>query len=39
MGMLIINVKIKAYDVLAMSAKEKNKVRKGLEIFGLIEVR
>lgn len=37
--MLIINMKIKAYDVLAMSAKEKNKVRKGLEIFGLIEVR
>lgn len=31
MGILIINMKIKAYDVLVMSAKEKSKVRKGLE--------
>lgn len=27
-------MKITAYDALVMSAKEKNKVRKGLEMFG-----
>lgn len=39
MGTLLINMKNTAYDALVMSAKEKNKVRKGLEMLGAILAR
>lgn len=35
MGMSIINMKKKAYVILVISTKEKNRVRKGLQVVGV----